>query len=213
MNIILPRLLLVLGFAWLGNGCVHAQNDSAVTPKPARMAWSFNATVGAYYPLGSFRTLSTSGQVYGFQFQGNYLRNLMVRLSVDQIVVPFQDNALIEGINFSIQSKLLTSFIGLDVGYYGNVTKRFAAFIYSGSGFALMDVPLQSYDRQANVVTQNLSSRMFVSWRGGLGAEFAFSRFFILSLEAQVMAIPFRTDLENKQLTGTSILLGFRTPL
>jgi hypothetical protein len=178
-----------------------------------RFEYYFNTSFGLYLPNNAPKVLAKSGMVYTFQFQVNFKHNYFGRLYVDQYSVNYRDTRNLNVLQVAIDDDLDTNTYGIDLGYTFIEASKISPYVYLGGGFATMKTPVVDYNAATNVVTTNRSSKNFLNYRIGLGAEYEISKMFILSLEAQYNSIPFKTDLDNKQLNGTMILIGFKTAL
>jgi opacity protein-like surface antigen len=178
-----------------------------------RFEYYFNTSFGLYLPNNAPKALAKSGVVYTFQFQVNFKHNYFGRLYVDQYSVNYRDTRNLNGLQAKIDDDLDTNTYGIDLGYTFIEASRFSPYVYLGGGFATMKTPVIDYNSVTNNVTTSKSSKNFLNYRIGLGAEYEISKMFILTLETQYNSIPFKTDLDNKQLNGTMILIGFKTAL
>lgn len=189
-------------------------NIAVAQEKPERrFEYYFNTSFGLYLPNDAPKALAKSGIVYTFQFQVNFKHNYFGRLYVDQYSVNYRDTRNLNGLQAKIDDDLDTNTYGIDLGYTFIEASKFSPYVYLGGGFATMKTPVIDYNLATNTVTTSRSSKNFLNYRIGLGAEYEISKMFILSLETQYNSIPFKTDLDNKQLNGTMILIGFKTAL
>jgi hypothetical protein len=212
------NVFVVISLIAIANLRVSAQeNDSiyankVVQKSPRRFEYYFNGAFGFYFPTNA-GNLDSRGGINSVQFQVNYRDNFFSRLSFDLYNVGYTDNVNLNGINTFVQDKMQTTYIGLDLGYTGGIGKKLAWFAYGGVGLASMDVPLKEYNPATNTLRITTSTRNFLSYRGGAGFEYEFSRFFVVYIDAQYLSIQFKTDLSNQQLNGYSLQIGFKTPL
>ncbi len=188
--------------------------SSFAQEKPERrFEYYFNTSFGLYLPNNAPKPLAKSGMVYTFQFQVNFKHNYFGRLYFDQYSVNYRDTRNLNGLQAKIDDDLDTNTYGIDLGCTFIEASKFSPYVYFGGGFATMKTPIIDYNSAINTITTNRSSKNFLNYRIGLGAEYEISKMFILSLETQYNAIPFKTDLDNKQLNGIMILVGFKTAL
>lgn len=190
-----------------------AKSSYAQEKPERRFEYYFNTSFGLYLPNDAPKALSKSGMVYTFQFQVNFKHNYFGRLYVDQYSVNYRDTRNLNGLQAKIDDDLDTNTYGIDLGYTFIEASKFSPYVYLGGGFATMKTPVIDYNLATNTVTTSRSSKNFLNYRIGLGAEYEISKMFILTLETQYNSIPFKTDLDNKQLNGTMILIGFKTAL
>ena len=190
-----------------------AKSSYAQEKPERRFEYYFNTSFGLYLPNKAPKPLAKSGMVYTFQFQANFKHNYFARLYFDQYSVNYRDTRNINGLQAKIDDDLDTNTYGIDLGYTFIESSKFSPYVYLGGGFATMKTPVIDYNSAANTVTTSSSSKNFLNYRIGVGAEYEISKMFILTLETQYNSIPFKTDLDNKQLNGTMILIGFKTAL
>ncbi|MVT08715.1 outer membrane beta-barrel protein [Chitinophaga tropicalis] len=185
---------------------------SRAQTKKKNWQYYFNGGVGYYFPLTAQTSLSESGSVSSFQFQVDYKERLFGRLFFDQYSIAFHTKYMQNGVNTSIEGKVPTTAIGLDLGYIWRL-HRFSAYVYAGTGLAVTDIPFLRSGPDADEAYLKSSSRGAMAWRGGLGVNFKINRYFILYLEPQYMSFPVKTQVYNGNLDGVSLQLGFKTPL
>ena len=187
-------------------------SDNSQT-KPKRFEFYFNGSFGLYFPTKASNALAKSGAVYTFQFQTNYKDNYFTRLFFDQYNVNYKDNFSINNLNFNIDDNVLTNTLGLDFGYTFIDSKKCSSYVFVGAGYAMMRTPAIQYDAAQNNVKTFSESNSFATFRGGVGVEYEFSRYFIIYLETNYSTIPYKTNLSDKPLNGIMTLIGFKTPL
>lgn len=192
---------------------IVAQSSFAQEKQERRFEYYLNTSFGYYLPNNAPKALAKSGVVYTFQFQVNFKHNYFGRLFFDQYSVNYNDIRQLGNLQVVIDDNLNTNTYGIDLGYTFIEPSKLSPYVYLGGGFATMKTPVIDYNPTTNVVTTSRSSKNFLNYRIGLGAEYEISKMFILSLETQYNSIPFKTDLDNKQLNGTMILIGFKTAL
>jgi hypothetical protein len=202
----------------LASTVLAQENDSTYANKivqksPNRFEYYFNGGFGFYFPSKSVNVLSSRGVINTFQFQINYKGNFFSRFAFDLYNVNYTNHLTANGTNSTFQGKVQTTFIGLDLGYTGGISKKLTWFSYGGIGVVTMDVPLGDYSATTNTLRITTSTRNFMSYRGGAGFECEFNKFFIVYADIQFLSIPFKTDLRNHQLNGYSLQIGFKTPL
>ena len=125
----------------------------------------------------------------------------------------YNDTRNLNGLQAKIDDDLDTNTYGIDLGYTFIEASKLSPYVYLGGGFATMKTPVIDYNSATNTVTTSRSTKNLLNYRIGIGAEYEISKLFILSLETQYNSIPFKTDLNKKQLNGTMILIGFKTAL
>lgn len=211
---IMPKKILLFILLLLEGNSVLCQTENQIIQKnPKRFEYYFNGGFGLYFPTEVSTLLAKYGPVYSFQAQINYKHNYFTRFAFDQYNIGYSDNALINGQAFRISDKVQTLIIGFDFGYTFHATKRFSPFIYSGLGYASMDVPTVNYEKTTSAIEISSTQKPFLSLRGGMGGEYEFNKYLIVFAELQYLTIPFKTDISNKQLNGVSLQIGFKTPL
>jgi hypothetical protein len=169
----ITSVFIVLSLIAIGNSEVNAQetdstySNKIVQKNPRRFEYYFNSGIGFYFPLNASNQLASRGLVNTFQFQFNYKHNFFTRLSFDLYNIEYNDNVNLNGLNTFVKDKVQNTFIGLDVGYTGGITKKLAWFAYGGVGMSSMDVPLKEYNGSTNVLRLTTSTRNFLSLRTG----------------------------------------------
>ena len=192
----------------------YSQNENSIfQSKPNRFKFYFNGSFGLYLPINAAKTLAKSGAVYTFQFQTNYKDNYFTRLFFDQYNVNYKDNFVINNLKFNIDDNVITNTLGLDLGYTFKESKKLSPFVYIGAGYASMRTPNIEYSPLQNTLNTFTESKSFITFRGGVGLEYEFSRYFVIYLETNYSTIPFKTNLSDKPLNGIMTLIGFKTPL
>jgi hypothetical protein len=171
-----------------------------------------NGGYGKYFSTDKPIQLSQSGNIYFFQLQVNYKQNYFARLAFDQYSIDYSDNAIINGLAYKIKDKAQTTNLGVDFGYTVHLSKKISSFAYLGIGRAVMQVPTIRYDT-ATGVDISIVKKPFLALRGGAGCEYKFDELFILYVDMQYLTIPFKTTINNKQLSGASFQIGFKTKL
>jgi opacity protein-like surface antigen len=187
--------------------------NQVIQTNPKRFRYYFNGGLGLYTPINQAKLLAKNGIVYSFQAQINYKDSYFIRLAFDQYNISYSNNTIINGLNIKINEKVQTLNIGVDYGYAFHLSKRFSPIVYLGIGYASMEAPTVKYDNTSNVVDVSIVKKAFVSFRGGVGGEYEFNKYFIISAEVQYLSIPFKTDIGNQQLNGLNFQISFKTPL
>jgi Outer membrane protein beta-barrel domain len=190
--------------------CQKATETTQKSFKP--FVFYSNGGYGKYFTTDKPIQLSNSGNIYFFQLQVNYKQNYFARFAFDQYSIDYSDNAIINGLLYKIKNKTQTTNVGMDLGYTVRLSKKVSSFAYLGIGRAVMHVPTIHYDT-ATGVDISLVKKPFLSLRGGVGCEYKFDELFILYVDMQYLTIPFKAAINNKQLSGASFQIGFKTKL
>lgn len=203
-NYLLVRnaMLFILCF---GVNKICAQNEIK------NSSYSFNSGIGVYNPLIDNAKLASSGLLFSFELQANYKTKYFSRLAFSQFSLAYKDNFRLNGLNISIEDRLETLSLGMDLGYVFFEKNKFNSYAFLGAGAAAMYIPkIEYYDGNTDF---NIAKQINVLplLNTGIGFEYKFSKLLILSAEFQYTIIPFQTDLSRTQFNGVISQLNFKT--
>jgi opacity protein-like surface antigen len=193
------KMGLVFSIIFFGD-CLSSfsqRNIETVEEKDKKSELYSNGGYGKYFSLDKETKTGQGGNVYFFQIQINYKKNYFTRLAFDQYSMAFTEKINKNGLKFSINDKIQTTNLGIDIGYTFPLSKKVSPYIYVGAGGANMQVPVLQYDSTIAMAGISLAKKPFLSLRGGAGCDYEFTKMFIAFLEMQYLSIPFKIGFKT----------------
>jgi hypothetical protein len=181
--------------------------------KTTKNPFSFfiNSGIGLYQTLNSGYKLSPNGTVSLFQLQGNYKKKYFSRLTYNQFNLKYKDNFEVNGLNVSIDDRLATMIIGLDIGYVFWNKNKLNTYVFMGAGTAFISSPRVVYQQSNHSLSIQKQKGTFLSINAGVGAEYEFSKLLIVAAEAYYLSNPTYTNITKKPLDNAFLQIGFKT--
>jgi len=169
-----------------------------------------NGSFGMFFPLSSSSSFKTSGGVFAFQMQANFVNRQMVRLSFDQYNIGY-NASFTKGVQrIEVEDQVALTFIGLDWGMLFPKGK-WSPYFYIGAGAGLLDLPALAPTDDASIKLVH-SVSLAGALRAGLGVDYSLSRYFIIYAEAQGVLLPEQRVLQDATY-GLNLQVGVKTPL
>ncbi len=208
----MKRILMAVCFCFAGLSGFCQDYNSIVDKKSRKFKYYFNGGFGFYFPGNVKDVLKERGSYTSFSFQVNYRDDFFSRLFFDVGNINYEREAQLEGTTTLIKNKLNSNFLGIDLGYNKSF-RKFTPALFVGAGLFTMDVPKIDLDTISRIINFSTSRKDFFAYRVGASFEYRISELFLLYAEGIYLSVPYKTELDKRQLNGTTIQIGFKTPL
>jgi hypothetical protein len=174
--------------------------------------WYATTLIGASVPGNEFKKQARTGVYTGTGIEFQYMNHYWSRLSFENIIYPFESNRVEAGWLIKNKGSRFIAGLVLDAGYRYEFS-HWSVYGFGGLGLSALVTPVSSISPGDNIISTTSKTRIYESFRAGIGTEWSFRQRFIPFMEILYAHYPRRTFINASRLSALNICLGFKARL